>query len=823
MIMFLRGEKMKGWHKIDLHQHTLHEITYDGKEPKSLYTHEKFENVLIEEGVELKAVTNHNTLNIVDHIKHALICKKNNVNYLPGVEIDYLFDTKDVHAITILNPQNDIVCFSYRLNEIITNKSQKKFLDKDEFARLHENMEFIFIPHVMKNKGIYPSKDIEPVEEAEDWVINMIKNGISVPVIFENTQNYNKYSIYGKIEELLLDDYQYPACYVGSDYKFDNDVQRRIVAIDRVKHYIFSEPTYRGLEISVRNHKTRMAHESELISRGKYLESIKIHNNKNFRNDMTLELSPALNVIIGGSGSGKTLLLNEIFRSITGNDLKDVKNNSKKKGESAYFSKVGKGALLEIKSVPNNYKEFKVVEIPNIYTEIMKYVNNHEKLGDVFKISNRSYVNSLISDFILDCNKYSELMSDLEDEKKLGSESLRNIFTSIEFLNANPVKKSMFKLKPKNMTNPNSLKTHLIIENDRKIILKKDEILKYFNDIDKTLDFEFKEIVEEIINKYLFLLDRINDKIDAFEEREIKEKVLEQIQNLLNIAIRNSSTKLGQKEKIFKEREELLSNNQSTLINCIKNVLKINKELESVHLKYPFDKIKNTIETKNANELARFTLSFDKESLKHVLTDDSDFIETKNVSTKLRKLPIKYIDFLDDQSIKLFINELKKVNLDINNIIKNELPLSLELNVNGNWKEATAINQGTIAKVSMEHYFNDIIKTEQPDIIFIDQPENDVDKEFLTQTLAKFLIDKKMVSQIFITSHDAILTVNADANMIIQADVDEDNKISYMSYPLEYTECNKVGTDEVARILDGGKQNIEKRYQIYGGILKYGD
>ena len=34
-----------------------------------------------------------------------------------------------------------------------------------------------------------------------------------------------------------------------------------------------------------------------------------------------------------------------------------------------------------------------------------------------------------------------------------------------------------------------------------------------------------------------------------------------------------------QKEKIFKEREELLSNNQTTLINCIKNVLKINKEI----------------------------------------------------------------------------------------------------------------------------------------------------------------------------------------------------------------------------------------------------
>lgn len=684
-------------------------------------------------------------------------------------------------------------------------------------------MEFIFIPHVMKNKGIYPSKDVEIVEEAEDWVINMIRNGIFVPVIFENTQNYNKYSIYGKIEELLLSDYLYPACYVGSDYKFDNDVKRRNVAINRVKHYIFSEPTYRGLEISVRNHQTRMAHESELISRSNYLESIKICDNKNFRNNSIIALSPSLNVIIGGSGSGKTLLLNEIFRCITGNDLKDVKNNGKRKGKSAYFSKIGKGTLLEINSVPGDYKNFKVVEIPNIYTEIMKYVNDHEQLGNVFKISNRSYVNSLINDFISDCNKYSELISDLEDEKKIGSESLRNIFTSIEFLNANPIEKSLFELKPKNMANLDSSKTYLIIENDKKILLKKDEILKYFNEINKTLNFEYKEVVEKIIGDYLFLLEKINAKIVTFEKRKIEEMIVEQIQNLLNAAIRKSSTKLGQKEKIFKEREELLSNNQTTLINCIKNVLKINKEIVSVHLEYPFDQIKNTIETKNANELARFTLSFDKESLKHVLTDDSDFIETKNISTKLKRLPIKFVDFLDDQSIKMFISELKKVTLDINAVIKNELSLTLELNVNGNWKEATTVNQGTIAKVSMEYYFNDIIRTEQPDIIFIDQPENDVDKEFLTQTLAKFLVDKKMTSQIFITSHDAILTVNADANMIIQADVDEDNKINYMSYPLEYTECNKVGTDDVARILDGGKQNIEKRYQIYGGILKYGN
>lgn len=50
----------------------------------------------------------------------------------------------------------------------------------------------------MKAKGIYPSQLVPKIEEAEDWVMNMIRNGTFVPVIFENTQNYNKYSIYGK-------------------------------------------------------------------------------------------------------------------------------------------------------------------------------------------------------------------------------------------------------------------------------------------------------------------------------------------------------------------------------------------------------------------------------------------------------------------------------------------------------------------------------------------------------------------------------------------------------------------------------------------------
>ena len=815
---------MNNWYKIDLHQHTLNEITHDGKKQQSQYTHEDFEQLLLEQKVNLKAVTNHNTLNLVDHIKHALICKKNNIAYLPGVEIDYMFNGHDVHGISILNPNMDLIPFSLKLSEIINKKSDKKFLDKDEFANVHENMEFIFIPNVMKSKGIYPSQSEPKVEDAEDWVMNMIRNGTFVPVIFENTQNYNKYSIYGKIDQLLGDTDEYPPCYVGSDYKFDNDLKRRKTAIERVKYYINAMPTYRGLEISIRNHETRLAHESELINRTNYIKSITFNENINFENNIKLNFSPSLNVIIGGSGSGKTLLLNEIFREFSHHDLKDVENASnRKKKESAYSSKIGKNPLFSIETEPKEFSKFKVIEIPNIYTEIMKYVNDHKQLATVFNISDRSYVNGLITSFKSNCLNFKNLIDDISDSQKKGEENLRNIITCIEFLKINPIERNTFDLKIRTMKNLLSEKTRILIDHDVSLVNKKNDIINYFNLIDSALNKEYTELIKNIISNYCMLLEKLDEKIDMLEKEELDHKITEQIQNIINVAIRLSNNKLGLKEKAFKDREETKSNNIQELILNIKKTIVSKYKIDEIVLCYPYAEIKSTIEKNNANELARFTLAFSEIDLKAVSVEDDDFIEIQNNKTKLKSLNNKTIDFTNDNSLKEFIKSLREHDLNLNDLIKNEPCLKLELNVNGDWKSATEVNQGTIAKVSMEYYFNSIINSERPDIIFIDQPENDVDKEFLTQTLANFLKNKKTTAQIFITTHDAILTVNEDANMIVQSDVNEYNKFNYISYPIEFSDSNVNKSDEVARILDGGKRNIEKRYQIYGGILKYGN
>ncbi|MFR1450353.1 MAG: hypothetical protein ACLSSU_10510 [Beduini sp.] len=453
----------------------------------------------------------------------------------------------------------------------------------------------------------------------------------------------------------------------------------------------------------------------------------------------------------------------------------------------------------------------------------MKYVNDHKQLATVFNISDRSYVNGLITSFKSNCLNFKSLIDDISDAEKIGEENLRNIITSIEFFRMNPIEKNTYDLKIMTMINLLSDKTRTIINHDVALTSKKDEIIEYFKSIDVALDKEFTEIIKRIISNYCLLLTKLDEKIDMLEKRELDHKITEQIQNIINMAIRMSNNKLGLKEKAFKEREETKSNNTQELIANIKKTLISKNKINNIVLCYPYAAIKRTIEENNANELARFTLAFNEKDLKSVSVDDEEFIETQNNKGKLKNLSNKTIDFTNDNSLKDFIKSLRDNDLNLNDLIKNEPNLKLELNVNGEWKSATEVNQGTIAKVSMEYYFNGIINSERPDIIFIDQPENDVDKEFLTQTLADFLKNKKSTAQIFITTHDAILTINADANMIVQSDVDENNKFNYISYPIEYSDSNVNKSDEVARILDGGKRNIEKRYQIYGGILKYGN
>jgi ABC-type dipeptide/oligopeptide/nickel transport system ATPase component len=91
-----------------------------------------------------------------------------------------------------------------------------------------------------------------------------------------------------------------------------------------------------------------------------------------------------------------------------------------------------------------------------------------------------------------------------------------------------------------------------------------------------------------------------------------------------------------------------------------------------------------------------------------------------------------------------------------------------------------------------------------------DQPEDDLDNDFIVRELVPLFKEIKKYRQIIIATHNANLVVNADAEQIIVAS-NEDEELSYISGALEDQEIR----DAVCTILEGGEDAFLKRESKY--------
>ena len=96
-------------------------------------------------------------------------------------------------------------------------------------------------------------------------------------------------------------------------------------------------------------------------------------------------------------------------------------------------------------------------------------------------------------------------------------------------------------------------------------------------------------------------------------------------------------------------------------------------------------------------------------------------------------------------------------------------------------------------------------------VFIIDQPEDNLDNNFIMHELVPLIRRAKRSRQIIMSTHNANLVVNADAEQVVVALLDQSN--SYFSGSIENPEINKAIKDT----LEGGEQAFlqrEKRYQI---------
>lgn len=98
--------------------------------------------------------------------------------------------------------------------------------------------------------------------------------------------------------------------------------------------------------------------------------------------------------------------------------------------------------------------------------------------------------------------------------------------------------------------------------------------------------------------------------------------------------------------------------------------------------------------------------------------------------------------------------------------------------------------------------------------LIIDQPEDNLATSYINDGLLSAIKKCKTKKQIILVSHNATIPMLGDAQNIVMC-INDDNKITIASNPLEGDINGKNVVDLIAEVTDGGKSSIKKRVKKY--------
>ncbi len=93
--------------------------------------------------------------------------------------------------------------------------------------------------------------------------------------------------------------------------------------------------------------------------------------------------------------------------------------------------------------------------------------------------------------------------------------------------------------------------------------------------------------------------------------------------------------------------------------------------------------------------------------------------------------------------------------------------------------------------------------------LLLDQPEDDLDNELISDLIVKQLRNTKTKRQIIVVTHNANIVVNGDAEMVLPLEVVKGQ--TYVQQPASIQEKNV--RESICKILEGGERAFEQRYK----------
>ncbi|MEO9473897.1 MAG: hypothetical protein ABJG41_00110 [Cyclobacteriaceae bacterium] len=719
----------------------------------------------------LISITDHNMVNKAIYLKAVDL----GLNIILGVELHIknypdrpayhchiYFDLKEIKEEFI----DDI---NKKLDELYPNKVVEKLDPKipsiQDIINKFDSYEFMLLPHggqshATFNTSIPRETKLDSTLEKSVYYNHFEGFTARGDNGLERTQEYfQKLGINEFVNLITCSDNYTPATYPnGKDKQPFNPT------------WMLANPTFNGLRLSL-SERSRLVYSP---TKPKYFsENIQSVNHSRENIEIDVELSSGLNVIIGGSSSGKTLLVESIVKCLNNNTEETVYDQY----EIDKINIINPSGMTPhylsqnyIMSVVNNISEDKIENIDIIKRvfpgddEIKKSINNGLR---AFKTN----IQELIKNVKILEEESQELLTIPIISRLITRDNLEtNIFNNLQ-----PTELEREKVQFSKATY--------------------DENIQSLNSIDSFL------------KEYPFV-EHDSTHIDS-----IKSELL----NALNISNKEKQVRSILEEKQEKYNRQLKHSNQeeqSKRQNFIKLLDTLKKYVRAYRKFY-----------KTLDVISNYSLNFDSEeieSMGHKLYIENDFALNKDkfVDAINRYLRTKITDFESLTPQLLFESNFMKRKPkvydydDFENKIYNSFE---ELNkkkykiITKDGREFDRLSPGWKTSVIL-----DIILGYDKDSapIIIDQPEDNLATNYINKGLVEAVKKIKTKKQIILVSHNATIPMLADAQSIILCR-NKNNKLIIKSSRLEGEIDGVAVVDHIAEITDGGKSSIKKRVKKY--------
>lgn len=773
---------------------------------------------------ELLVLTNANTFKVVDYILIRLLAKECNIEILPGVEInvsnnDY---TKFLHVVLILNPNSDLLEFQEELQECY-NENSKNYISIEQLVKIIIERKVIIIPHGIKQSGGKRSSS-ENIEQFKE----IIAFDDAIPVVIEDNKSYHKETLIQKLKDELSK---------GELAWLEKSAN--ISAADRMSYskidspsYIWGESSFNDLFFASLMKGTRIKREEDIIAKTSYISKIEIIPKEEITNPQisysSIVCSHGLNSIIGKSGSGKTLLLNAIKQSLTGKGLE-----TKSSGISEYneIYKDVEVCLYDSNGNKINLDDkWKVFEGDNLYSKILKaYSSDKTKLLNELDLEvNNNVFNSIITVFSDKLTNYKNNLLKLIKLRKGLSETIASLSSNIDFLNKNKkvTSESITYLKDTNLVIKikDLIKKLKLCQKDIGTMIKiKSKLLEYSKKYNVNCD-------DDINNLYTKIIKKIDEnKLNILKiELDLKEQIEIQV-SIYNI-VKKYNLSLGKKlEAIIEKKQEVL-----TFIENIKEYLKqIIPLQEQIEVPFLNAKTFNSAIKLNPNTYSKLlikdiNLSIDYSSLTDIFDSCIGQSNNKINLTKFKGISLNLCDPASVENfIDIFVKEDYKYDISLNKDYNSYLIYEIQLkNSSGNYENIETLSAGELGKTYISNMIDkQILNGGSNLIILFDQPDSNLEKKFILNELVTKIDNLRNNFQVFITTHEPLLVVNADSNNIIKAEnnksaISKKNAIKYerLSF-VDSTNSKNDMIEKIAEMVDGSHKAVKERDKIYGGML----